>query len=686
MEGLGRQLAAALKDRPGIKVAVLGFPYLDGRYAHGSPRVQEALTQALAKEPGVQVLERRLIDKALEEQRLAASGVTYGGPEIGRLLGAEAVVTGTIEDLDGGLCRVSARALEAATGEVLAAASAEIRRTWKKYEPRLDGQRRVELALDFAPTELDKPRRPDLLDLADPAPALGKISLDDLQRYEDAVQFEKRELDEEKIALRWEALGAALPGYRREAAERARQWRDFAASRAAWAAAAAKRAGALEEDFARLAKLLAMESVTPAQKSEFARRFLDAYGYDSTANPRALEARAYYLPRCVANGRLGYCYFDGSVAVDMGYKKRDLGPFRSGYACVGGKRINEKGEKAGDCENPAPRPHVCDKSVRRPGDAARDKLRFGLTSDPGCRGRTLLEPKYSKVLDSPDGLYAFCLEGKCGFAGPDGAVLIKPAFDDARAFSEGLAPVKKGERWGYVSARGSAAVPFRYDDAQPFSEGLAAVVLGGKAGFVDKNGREVVPPSYDEVWPFRNGFARVKSGGKWAFIDYSGRPLTSFDYDALCDFSEGLGGAQTGGELRYLDSGGREVFRAPYHLASPGDCCFKDGLALVRDTLVYLPAAGKLTGHYDYLKGDFDGVVARDGRLVEKPVPTRQAESLGEGFYAHRSTSGPGCVYKDASGRRLNDAEYTGCGPFSDGLAFTSEGALDRWGRFFPAR
>jgi len=132
LSGLTDRLGKGLKDSPGIKLAVLAFPYTSEKPSEGPVVVQERLTTLLASDKNVILIERGLMKKVMEELKLQASGAVDEETvkKLGKLLGADAVVTGTLNDLQDGNCEVNARIVETESGRILAAASASVTKTW----------------------------------------------------------------------------------------------------------------------------------------------------------------------------------------------------------------------------------------------------------------------------------------------------------------------------------------------------------------------------------------------------------------------------------------------------------------------------------------------------------------------------------------------------------------------------
>lgn len=143
MEKISRKLSKGLKE--GSRLAVLEFPYTDGKASEGPAVVQERLTTALAANKKISLIERALLAKVMGELKLQASGSIDGdtAKKLGKLLGADAIVTGTLNDLKEGRAEINARVVDAGTARILTAASAVMEKTWK------DGGAVVTTPVDF---------------------------------------------------------------------------------------------------------------------------------------------------------------------------------------------------------------------------------------------------------------------------------------------------------------------------------------------------------------------------------------------------------------------------------------------------------------------------------------------------------------------------------------------------------
>ncbi len=133
LTGVAKRLVKGLSGLTHKKIAVLSFPYHDGCISSGSSIISEHLTNLLVDRKGVQVIERTLLSKMMGEMKLEESGVTESSDtqKLGKVLGVDAIVTGTLIDLDDNQTEVNARLIKTDTGEVLAAATTRVDRTWK---------------------------------------------------------------------------------------------------------------------------------------------------------------------------------------------------------------------------------------------------------------------------------------------------------------------------------------------------------------------------------------------------------------------------------------------------------------------------------------------------------------------------------------------------------------------------
>lgn len=115
------------------KIAIIPFTYVDKRKSEGGLVVSERLTTRIVKLKKFQVIERHLLENVLTELHLETSGVVDAKTtkEIGKVLGVEAIITGTLLDVGNGQTEINARIIRAETAEVIATASGIVQKFWK---------------------------------------------------------------------------------------------------------------------------------------------------------------------------------------------------------------------------------------------------------------------------------------------------------------------------------------------------------------------------------------------------------------------------------------------------------------------------------------------------------------------------------------------------------------------------
>ncbi|MDE2292672.1 MAG: hypothetical protein KGL53_11375, partial [Elusimicrobia bacterium] len=168
-------------------VAVVTPESIGGGDATGPQAVSERLVTRLAEQPGLQVVERSLLDRVLKEQKLAGSGAVdpHDAPAVGRLLGVQAVVTGTLLPESSGRVELNMRLIDSSQARVLGAAVAQVRQDWSPEPapaeapaaPPLQVPPPPSLDTDFT-AFWDKPSAP-----SDPRCADWEAHVDQLQVY-----------------------------------------------------------------------------------------------------------------------------------------------------------------------------------------------------------------------------------------------------------------------------------------------------------------------------------------------------------------------------------------------------------------------------------------------------------------------------------------------------------------------
>ncbi|HBA60433.1 MAG TPA: hypothetical protein DCZ92_06380 [Elusimicrobia bacterium] len=143
MEGykyVARELSRIADAKAKRRVVVMGFSSETGAKSKASAIVTERLTSEIASNPRMEVIERSRLDEVLKEQKLGARGVVDDATakKIGNILGADAVVTGSVIDLDGKNVEVNARLVDTQNAHILKAVTKTIKKDWEEKKADWD--------------------------------------------------------------------------------------------------------------------------------------------------------------------------------------------------------------------------------------------------------------------------------------------------------------------------------------------------------------------------------------------------------------------------------------------------------------------------------------------------------------------------------------------------------------------
>jgi TolB-like protein len=147
---LAFQPATASADFTKTKIAVLDFQVQGGNDDNSDigKIVAEWLVTALVKEGRFDVIERRLLAKVLEEQKIGVSGVVDAdsASKLGKVLGAKVVITGSVLQFQN-IIEVNARIIEVESSSIIAAES--VQSTSEVRLEELVGQMTNKIIKDF---------------------------------------------------------------------------------------------------------------------------------------------------------------------------------------------------------------------------------------------------------------------------------------------------------------------------------------------------------------------------------------------------------------------------------------------------------------------------------------------------------------------------------------------------------
>lgn len=127
LDALASKISASVPGQGKRKIAVLPFQDATRRASAFGTYISEELVTRLVNSGNVDVVERGLLDRVLGELKLGQSGAIDPGTaqKVGKIAGVDAVVLGTITDLDTTVA-INCRLIAVETGLSLAAANTRI--------------------------------------------------------------------------------------------------------------------------------------------------------------------------------------------------------------------------------------------------------------------------------------------------------------------------------------------------------------------------------------------------------------------------------------------------------------------------------------------------------------------------------------------------------------------------------
>ncbi len=127
IKDLATQIATNVAKEQKHKIAVLPFRELDGRATVLGTYISEELVTDLFTIGGLDIVERSMLDKLLGEAKLGETGVIdpETATKVGKIAGVDAIVTGTITDLQSYVA-LNCRLIDTRTGRIFGAAQAKI--------------------------------------------------------------------------------------------------------------------------------------------------------------------------------------------------------------------------------------------------------------------------------------------------------------------------------------------------------------------------------------------------------------------------------------------------------------------------------------------------------------------------------------------------------------------------------
>ena len=131
---LANEISEAGSSIQGKKIAIIPFSYADGRIGatkDGSV-ISERLTIKMINMHKFEIIERSVLDKVMTELKLQSSGMidASSAQQLGKVLGVEAIVTGTLVETSGGQIEVNARLIKTETAQAIGASQVTLNKNW----------------------------------------------------------------------------------------------------------------------------------------------------------------------------------------------------------------------------------------------------------------------------------------------------------------------------------------------------------------------------------------------------------------------------------------------------------------------------------------------------------------------------------------------------------------------------
>ncbi|HBA61405.1 MAG TPA: hypothetical protein DCZ92_11435 [Elusimicrobia bacterium] len=131
---LANELIEAGAEFQGKKIAVIPFSYADNRTGatKDGAVISERLTMKLINKRKFEIVERAMLDKVMGELKLQSSGIMDANStqQLGKLLGVQAIITGTMIETSNGQIEVNARLIKTETAQAVGASQVTVEKNW----------------------------------------------------------------------------------------------------------------------------------------------------------------------------------------------------------------------------------------------------------------------------------------------------------------------------------------------------------------------------------------------------------------------------------------------------------------------------------------------------------------------------------------------------------------------------
>jgi TolB-like protein len=161
---LARELTEAGSSLENKKIAIIPFAHADGRaVSKDGSVVSERLTIKMINTRKFEIIERSVLDKVMDELKLQSTGAidATSAKELGKVLGVEAIITGTLVETSSGKIEVNARLIKTETAQAIGASQVTVEKDWIGDTPtQMPAQQQAQQPQVYQPQQAAKPAAP----------------------------------------------------------------------------------------------------------------------------------------------------------------------------------------------------------------------------------------------------------------------------------------------------------------------------------------------------------------------------------------------------------------------------------------------------------------------------------------------------------------------------------------------
>ncbi|KAF0126207.1 MAG: curli production assembly/transport component CsgG [Elusimicrobia bacterium] len=161
---LAKELTEAGSSIENKKIAIIPFAHADGRsVSKDGSVISERLTIKMINMRKFEIIERSVLTKVMDELKLQNTGAidATSAKELGKVLGVEAIITGTLVETASGRIEVNARLIKTETAQAIGAAQVTVEKDWIGDAPtQMPAQQQARPQQVYQPQQAAAPAAP----------------------------------------------------------------------------------------------------------------------------------------------------------------------------------------------------------------------------------------------------------------------------------------------------------------------------------------------------------------------------------------------------------------------------------------------------------------------------------------------------------------------------------------------